>query len=48
MDFETIVLLVFFASYCLAYFTKENLFVVVAAIAAGVEAVILLLNLLGA
>lgn len=44
---ETTVLLVFFASFCLAHFTKEPLFTVVAAIAAGVEAVILLLELLG-
>ena len=43
---ETIVLLVFFASYCLAHFTKEYLFITVAAIAAGVEAVILLLEVL--
>ena len=43
---ETIVLLVFFASYCLAHFTKESLFIVVAAVAAGVEAVILLLKVL--
>lgn len=44
MDLETIVLIVFFASYCLAHFTKERLFVVVAAVAAGVEAVLLLLE----
>lgn len=43
---ETIVLFAFFASYALAYFTKENLFTVIAAVAAGVEAVILLLKVL--
>jgi hypothetical protein len=46
MSIETIVLLVFFASYSFAYFTKEPLFTVVAAIAAGIQAIIILLKVL--
>lgn len=44
MDLQTIVLIVFFASYCLAHFTGDRIFAVVAAVAAGVEAILLLLG----
>lgn len=43
---EAIVLLVFFASFCLAHFVNRDngLFTVICAVAAGVEAVIILID----
>jgi len=41
---EAIVLFVFFGTFCLAHFTGERVFVVVCAVAAGIEAVIILIE----